>query len=134
MRRLNQGSSIILPVGEDGNFCYLPERFSSREGLGKSQCDSVQSGYLIVGPTAILDRIHSETVRLSGLEKPHYEIVDTVPSIQNLRGMLEKMGLAVTVVIVDGRSMVIGPEDDVIQTVRIFQRLLRGVVCPRRGT
>lgn len=120
------------PAGwEDGKLVTYLRSFLGEKDWAKISVTPVQSGYLIVGPTALLDRMHSETVRLSGLEKPHYEIVDTVPSIQNLQGMLEKMGLAVTVVIVDGRSMVIGPEDDVIQTVRIFSELSEGVVLPK---
>ncbi|PNQ05920.1 hypothetical protein RM69_02340 [Mesotoga sp. SC_NapDC3] len=41
------------------------------------------------------------------------------------------MGLAVTVVTVDGRSMVIGPESDVRSTVRVFGELAEGIVLPK---
>ncbi|PZC52685.1 type II secretory pathway, component HofQ [Mesotoga sp. TolDC] len=120
------------PAGwEEGKLVAYLRGFLGEKDWAKVSATPVQSGYLLVGPSEILNRIHSETVRLAGLEKPYYEIVETVPSIQNLQAMLEKMGLAVTVVTVDGRSMVIGPESDVLQTVKVFGELAEGVVLPR---
>ncbi|RAM61231.1 type II secretory pathway, component HofQ, partial [Mesotoga sp. SC_3PWM13N19] len=120
------------PAGwEEGKLVAYLRGFLGEKDWAKVSATPVQSGYLLVGPSEILNRIHSETVRLAGLEKPYYEIVETVPSIQNLQAMLEKMGLAVTVVTVDGRSMVIGPESDVLQTVKVFGELAEGIVLPR---
>ena len=120
------------PAGwEDGKLVSYLRGYLGEKEWAKVSVTPVQSGYLIVGPTAILDRISTETTRLSGLERPHYEIVESVPSIQNLQSMLEKMGLAVTVVTVDGRSMVIGPESDVRSTVRVFGELAEGIVLPK---
>jgi len=120
------------PAGwEEGKLVAYLRGFLGEKDWAKVSATPVQSGYLLVGPSEILNRIHLETVRLAGLEKPYYEIVETVPSIQNLQGMLEKMGLAVTVITVDGRSMVIGPESDVLQTVKVFGELAEGIVLPR---
>ncbi len=119
------------PAGwEEGKLAtYLRSYLGERDWV-KISITPVQAGYLIVGPSAVLERIQNELSRLAGLEKPYYQIVDAVPSIQNLEFLLEKMGLAVSVVTTDGKTMIIGTQSDVSQAVRVLNELTRGIKTP----
>jgi len=118
---------------EEGKLTTYLRSYLGEKDWAKISITSIQSGYLIVGPSGVLDRIQKELSRLTGLEKPHYRIVDSLPSVQNLELLFERMGLSVTVVITDGKTMLIGPERDILQALKVLDELKEDVEITQTG-
>ncbi|HRR43889.1 MAG TPA: type II and III secretion system protein [Mesotoga sp.] len=118
---------------EEGKLTTYLRSYLGEKDWAKISITSIQSGYLIVGPSGVLDRIQKELSRLTGLEKPHYRIVDSLPSVQNLELLFERMGLSVTVVITDGKTMLIGPERDILQALKVLDELKEDIEITQTG-
>jgi len=118
---------------EEGKLTTYLRSYLGEKDWVKISITSIQSGYLIVGPSGVLDRIQKELSRLTGLEKPHYRIIDSLPTVQNLELLFERMGLSITVVITDGKTMLIGPERDVLQALKVLDELKEDVEITQTG-
>ncbi|KUK95343.1 MAG: Type II and III secretion system protein, partial [Thermotogales bacterium 46_20] len=117
--------SARVPGWTDEEFRSYFETFLGINNYEKITISSGPSGYMIVGDSVIVQIVLDEVERVTQITEPYYALLQDVPPVQELKVLLERMGISVTLLPVGDQFMVIGSREEVSRTDEIVNQIIR---------
>ncbi len=85
------------------------------------------SGYIVIAAESVLEAISAEAEKLRGFEEPSYRLETSIPSLAQFELLLQRLGIAVTIVPVDNQFMIVGSKVNVEKASRLVRQLSSGL-------
>ncbi|MDI9368040.1 MAG: type II secretory pathway, component HofQ, partial [Thermotogota bacterium] len=86
------------------------------------------AGYVVLTPLDLKEPIESEVERIRGFEDPEFVVKEKLPPVEDLTGLLARLGIIVDLVPMGSSAIIIGSSDAVQRAGEIVDRLMGSLV------
>jgi hypothetical protein len=90
------------------------------------------NGYIVIATESVLEAVSAEAEKLRGFENPSYRLETSIPSLSQFEVLLQRLGIAATIVPVENQFMIIGSRENVEEASRLVRQLSSGFLCRGR--